>query len=81
MTSPCSCYMQDEKDQRIRELTLELNNERQRCKRRCAAYEEQLHLVLKYIEEHTGHMASTVQDIVQNIRELENEQQEDTGIL
>ncbi|XP_062173996.1 protein FAR1-RELATED SEQUENCE 5-like [Alnus glutinosa] len=76
-----SMISEDEKDQRIRELTLELNNERQRCKRRCAAYEEQLHLVLKYIEEHTGHMARTVQDIVQNIRELENEQQEDTGIL
>ncbi|XP_059430657.1 protein FAR1-RELATED SEQUENCE 2-like [Corylus avellana] len=76
-----SMISEDEKDQRIRELTLELNNERQRCKRRCAAYEEQLRLVLKYIEEHTGQMARTVEDIVHNISELENEQQEDIAFL
>lgn len=73
--------MQDEKDQRIRELTLELSNERQRCKRLCAAYQEQLHMVLKYIEEHTDHMERKVQDIVQNVREIENEQQGDPAFL
>ncbi|KAL4596966.1 protein FAR1-RELATED SEQUENCE 8-like [Castanea sativa] len=71
-----SMISEDEKDQRIRELTLELSNERQRCKRRCAAYQEQLHMVLKYIEEHTDHMSRRVQDIVQNVRELEEEQQD-----
>ncbi|KAF5446511.1 hypothetical protein F2P56_032134 [Juglans regia] len=72
---------EDEKDQRIRELTLELSNERQRCKRLCAAYQEQLHMVLKYIEEHTDHMERRVQDIVQNVREIENEQQGDSTFL
>ncbi|XP_038712951.1 protein FAR1-RELATED SEQUENCE 12-like [Tripterygium wilfordii] len=68
---------EDEKDQRIRELTLELNNERQKCKRRCAAYQEQLHVLLNYVEEHTDHLSERVQDIVKNIRELENEQPRD----
>ncbi|KAG2672726.1 hypothetical protein I3843_13G049000 [Carya illinoinensis] len=72
---------EDEKDQRIRELTLELSNERQRCKRLCAAYQEQLHMVLKYIEEHTDHMERRVQDIVQNVREIENEQQGESTFL
>ncbi|KAL5562226.1 hypothetical protein UlMin_031973 [Ulmus minor] len=64
---------EDDKDRRIRELTLELNSERQRCKRRCAVYKEKLRLVLKDIEQHTDHLSKTVQDIVQNIKELENE--------
>ena len=79
MFLPCSCYMQDEKDQRIRELTLELSNERQRCERCCVAYQEQLHMVLKYIE-HTNHMSRRVQDIVQNVRELEEEEQRDSDL-
>ncbi|KAL7247051.1 hypothetical protein ACSBR2_002044 [Camellia fascicularis] len=65
---------EDEKDQRIRELKLELYNEKQRCKRRCAAYQEQLHTVLKYVEEHAEHLSRSVQDMVQRIKELENEQ-------
>lgn len=69
---------QDEKDRRIRELTIELNNERQRCKRRCATYREQLRMVLSYVEEHTNHLSSKVQDIVKNVKELENEQLEDS---
>ncbi|GFZ13361.1 hypothetical protein Acr_23g0017460 [Actinidia rufa] len=64
---------EDEKDQRIRELTIELYNERQRCKRRCAAYQEQLHVVLTFVEEHVEHLSRSVQDMVQRIRELENE--------
>ncbi|THG12433.1 hypothetical protein TEA_002434 [Camellia sinensis var. sinensis] len=64
----------DEKDQRIRELKLELYNEKQRCKRRCAGYQEQLHMVLKYVEEHAEHLSRSVQDMVQRIKELENEQ-------
>ncbi|BBG93636.1 Far-red impaired responsive family protein, partial [Prunus dulcis] len=68
----------DEKDKRIRELSLELYNERQKCKRRCAAYEEQLNLILKDLEKHTEHMSKKVADIVQSIREIEEEQSEDS---
>lgn len=67
------CCFQDEKDQRIRELTLELYNERQRCKRRCAAYQEQLQMVLKFVDEHSDHLSRSIQDMVQRIRELEDE--------
>ncbi|KAL2486183.1 Far-red impaired responsive (FAR1) family protein [Abeliophyllum distichum] len=65
---------QDEKDKKIRELTLELYNERQRCKRRCAAYQEQIQTLLKHIEEHTDHLSRSVQDIVHKVKELENEE-------
>lgn len=66
---------QDEKDRRIRELTLELSNERQKCRRQCAAYQERLHAVLKDIEQHTDHLSRRVQDIVQHIKEIENDHQ------
>lgn len=68
-----SSISEDEKDRRIRELTQELSNERQRCKRRCAAYQEQLRLILEDIEQHTDHLSKRVKDIVTNIKELENE--------
>ncbi|XVF29368.1 hypothetical protein REPUB_Repub15cG0115100 [Reevesia pubescens] len=64
---------EDEKDKRIRELSLELYNERQKCKRRCAAYEEQLNLILKDLENHTQHISKTVADILQSTREIEEE--------
>lgn len=67
---------QDEKDRRIRELTIELNNEKQRCKRRCAAYQEQLRMVLSYVEEHTIHLSNKVQDIVNNVQELETDMED-----
>ena len=70
-------WVQDEKDRRIRELTVELYNERQRCKRQCAAYQEQLNMLLKYVEEHTEHMSRSVENIVQRVRELENENDSD----
>lgn len=71
-------HLQDEKDRKIRELTIELSNERQRCKRRCAAYQEQLNKLLKDIQDHSDHLSERVQDIVKNIRELESEQSEDS---
>ena len=49
---------------------------REQCKRRCAAYQEQLHMVLKYIEEHTDHMSRRVKDIVHNVREPEEEEEQ-----
>lgn len=70
----CPYYLQDEKDQKIRDLTIELSNKRQRCKLRCAAYQEQISMLLKDIQEHSDHLSTRVQDIVRNIRELENEQ-------
>ncbi|XP_044501264.1 protein FAR1-RELATED SEQUENCE 12-like isoform X2 [Mangifera indica] len=69
---------EDEKEQRIQELTIELNNERQRCKRRCAAYQEQLCMVLKFVEEHTDHMSDRVEDILKKIREVKEDQLEDS---
>jgi DNA anti-recombination protein RmuC len=72
--------LQDEKDKRIRELSLELYNERQKCKRRCAAYEEQLNMILKDLEKHTEHISKKVADIVQSIKDVEEEQSEsDSG--
>ncbi|WRX22657.1 hypothetical protein QQP08_015144 [Theobroma cacao] len=71
---------EDEKDKRIRELSLELYNERQKCKRRCAAYEEQLNLILKDLENHTAHISKTVADMVQSIKEIEEEQSVSDGV-
>lgn len=71
-----SLVSEDEKDRRIRELTIELNNEKQRCKRRCAAYQEQLRMVLSYVEEHTIHLSNKVQHIVNNVKELENDMED-----
>ncbi|KAI3771397.1 hypothetical protein L6452_02561 [Arctium lappa] len=69
---------QDEKDKRIKELTLELYNEKQRSKRRCAAYQEQVCMLLKFIDEHTDNLSKSVQDIIHNIRTLEKEQLKDS---
>jgi hypothetical protein len=73
-----SLISQDEKDQRIRELTLELHNEKQRCKRRCTVYKEQICSLLKYVEEHTDGLSRSVQDIVKNVKEFENKLVDDS---
>ncbi|KAL8160663.1 hypothetical protein V2J09_002200 [Rumex salicifolius] len=65
---------EDEKDQRIRELTLELYNERQKCKRRCAVYREQLLAVLKDVDEYNEHVSKRVKDIAQLVTEAEKEE-------
>lgn len=67
--------LQDEKDKRIRELSLELYNERQKCKRKCAAYEEQLKTILKELEMHTECISNKVAEVVKSIREVEEEEQ------
>ncbi|KAI3986279.1 hypothetical protein MKX01_028560 [Papaver californicum] len=61
---------EDEKDKRIRELTLELYNERQRFQRRCSAYEERcaaykvnLGKILKDIELHSEHLSVSTMNI------------------
>ncbi|RZB62790.1 Protein FAR1-RELATED SEQUENCE 5 isoform E [Glycine soja] len=70
---------EDEKDKRIRELSLELYNERQKCKRRCAAYEEQLNVILNDLEKHTEHISKKVAAVVRSIREIEEEKSDSDG--
>ncbi|CAL0332463.1 unnamed protein product [Lupinus luteus] len=70
---------EDEKDRRIRELSLELYNERQKYKRRCAAYEEQLNMILNELEKYTEHISEKVAVVVRNIREIEEEKSDSDG--
>ncbi|KAK3011754.1 hypothetical protein RJ639_012299, partial [Escallonia herrerae] len=65
--------LQDEKDLKIRELSTELHRERKRS----AIYEEQLQLILKYVEEHTQKLSLKVEIVFENVRELESEEQDD----
>ncbi|KAL5703030.1 hypothetical protein ACHQM5_028174 [Ranunculus cassubicifolius] len=58
---------QDEKDKKIRELTTELN----RANIRLAECREQLNMILKDTERHTDHLSKTVQQIVENVKEIE----------
>lgn len=59
---------QDEKDMKIRELTAELQRERKRS----AAYQEQLDMVLREMEEHSNHLSRNIDDIVQSVKEIES---------
>ncbi|KAK3031855.1 hypothetical protein RJ639_035992 [Escallonia herrerae] len=59
---------QDEKDVKIRELTAELQRERERS----AAIQEQLDMVLKDMEEHSNHLSRNIDDIVQSVKEIES---------
>ncbi|PSS35856.1 Protein FAR1-RELATED SEQUENCE like [Actinidia chinensis var. chinensis] len=70
---------EDEKDKRIRELSIELCNERQKCKRRCAVYEEQLNMILQDLEKHTEHISCKVSDIVQSLKAIEEQSDESDG--
>ncbi|XP_034933320.1 protein FAR1-RELATED SEQUENCE 2 [Populus alba] len=58
----------DEKDVKIRELTAELQRERKRS----AAYQEQLDMVLRDMEEHSNHLSRNIDDIVQSVKEIES---------
>ncbi|XP_050364978.1 protein FAR1-RELATED SEQUENCE 7 [Argentina anserina] len=58
----------DEKDIKIRELTAELQRERKRS----AAYQEQLDMVLREMEEHSNHLSRNINDIVQSVKEIES---------
>lgn len=58
----------DEKDARIRELTAELQLERKRC----AAYQEQLAVILRDMEDHSNHLARNIDDIVQSVKDIES---------
>ncbi|KAF8402299.1 hypothetical protein HHK36_013251 [Tetracentron sinense] len=70
---------EDDKDKRIRELSLELFKEKRRYERRCAAYEEHIHTIFKHIEEHTGHLSKKVQDVVHRIKKFEDDQPGGSG--
>ncbi|KAE8718336.1 Far-red impaired responsive family protein isoform 1 [Hibiscus syriacus] len=59
----------DEKDLKIREFSSGLHCE----KKKCAAYQEQLKIVLKYIEEHTRRLSLKLNLVSNNLRELKSE--------
>lgn len=65
-------FSEDVKDLKIRELSTELHHE----KKKSAAYQEQLCMVLKFIEEHTQRMSLKVQVVTNNMQELESEERE-----
>lgn len=54
---------------------MELYNERQKYKRKCAAYEEQLKTILKEVEMHTECISNKVAEVVKSIREVEEEEE------
>ncbi|CAL8177765.1 unnamed protein product [Prunus armeniaca] len=58
----------DEKDVKIRELMAELQRERKRS----AAYQEQLDMVLREMEEHSNHLSRNIEGIVQSVKEIES---------
>ncbi|KAK3184662.1 hypothetical protein Dsin_031948 [Dipteronia sinensis] len=60
---------QDEKDKKIRELSIELN----RANQQLAKCRGQLDMVLKDIERHTDHLTNSIQNIIKNVREVEAE--------
>lgn len=68
-----SYSLQDEKDLKIRELSTELHRERKRS----AAYQEQLQMVLKYVEEHTQRLSLNAQAGFNRVRQIESEEQDD----
>ncbi|XP_043722915.1 protein FAR1-RELATED SEQUENCE 5-like isoform X2 [Telopea speciosissima] len=61
----------DEKDKKIRELYTELQRERKQY----AAYQEQLDMILKDIEEHTQHLSRSIKNIVQSVGDVESKRQ------
>ncbi|VVA96821.1 unnamed protein product [Arabis nemorensis] len=58
----------DEKDAKIRELSVALNRER----RRSAALQQQLDMALKEMEEHSNHLSININNVIQNVREIES---------
>ncbi|XP_038694155.1 protein FAR1-RELATED SEQUENCE 7-like isoform X2 [Tripterygium wilfordii] len=58
----------DEKDVKIRKLNVELQRERKRS----AALQEQLSMVLREMEEHSNHLSRNIEDIVQSVKDIES---------
>ncbi|KAF2295919.1 hypothetical protein GH714_035119 [Hevea brasiliensis] len=63
-------FNEDGKDLKIRELSTELHRE----KKKSAAYQEQLQIVLKYVEEHTQRLSLKIEAVSNNVREIEWEE-------
>ncbi|KAK6145170.1 hypothetical protein DH2020_021990 [Rehmannia glutinosa] len=59
----------DEKDKRIRELSVELH----RTKQRLSKCQKQLDAVLNDVQLHVDHLTASIQHIVQNVKEVEHE--------
>ena len=53
---------------KIRELTAELQRERKRS----AAFQEQLDMILRDMEEHSSHLSRNIDDIVQSVKKIES---------
>ena len=53
---------------KIRELTAELQRERKRS----AAFQEQLDMILRDMEEHSNHLSRNIDDIVQSVKKIES---------
>ncbi|XP_049407564.1 protein FAR1-RELATED SEQUENCE 1-like isoform X1 [Solanum stenotomum] len=62
------CQTPDDKDVKIRELTAELQKERKRS----AALQEQLDMLLKDMEDHSDQLSKNINGIVKSMRELES---------
>lgn len=62
------CQTTDDKDVKIRQLTAELQKERKRS----AALQEQLDMVLKDMEDHSEQLSKNINDIVKSVKELES---------
>ncbi|KAJ6366516.1 hypothetical protein OIU77_002998 [Salix suchowensis] len=66
-------FSEDEKDLKIRELSTELHRE----KKKSAAYQKQLQMVLTYIEEHTQRLSLKAEVVADKVKELESAEPED----
>lgn len=62
------CQTPDDKDVKIRELAAELQKERKRS----AALQEQLDMVLIDMEDHSEQLSKNISDIVKSVKELES---------
>ncbi|KAK3011753.1 hypothetical protein RJ639_012298 [Escallonia herrerae] len=61
-----SSTMMEEKDKKIQDLFGELQQERERS----AAFQRQLHAIIKDLEEHSEFMSVRVEDIVKNMKDI-----------
>ncbi|KDP43844.1 hypothetical protein JCGZ_20854 [Jatropha curcas] len=58
---------EEEKDKKIKDLYDELQHERQRS----AVIQQELHMILKDLQEHADFMSTRVQDIINSLKEIE----------
>ncbi|XP_052184168.1 protein FAR-RED IMPAIRED RESPONSE 1-like isoform X2 [Diospyros lotus] len=63
---------QDEKEKKIRQLSVQL----QRANQQLVECRKQLDVVLKDVEQHMNHLTKSIHEIVENIKEIEDEGEE-----